>query len=286
MSPSIFLLVLIAAGCHAAWNFAVRRVSGNLVVLWLAVWAGCLLLSPVALAIVWQGDAGTGATSGLGIGCMLATGVVHAVYFALLARTYEQGEISSVYPVARGSGVGLTAILGGLLLREEISALGAAGIGLIVAGILVLSSPAFKRGSSVRGLAHALGVGTSIGAYSLIDKVGVGQVHPILYLWSMFLISGLALGPFVRHRHGGPILPVAREHLYSILVIGVGSPGTYLMILFALTTGPVSYIVAVREFAVVVGALLGFVFLGERLTFSKAVGIVAITLGLGCIKAG
>ena len=80
------------------------------------------------------------------------------------------------------------------------------------------------------------------------------------------------------------IRQVWRTSWGSIVLIGIGSSGTYLIILFALTLGPVSYIVALRELAVVIGALLGVVFLQERLTRSKLIAIVVITAGLLCIK--
>ena len=134
MSLGIFIFVLAAAIFHALWNFAARKVSGNLVVIWLALLTGCVLIFPVVIVIVIYGDS-NGSFTIYNVSCVISTGVLHAVYFALLSRAYERSEISVVYPIARGTGVGLTAICALLLLKEEISILGAIGILMILIGI-------------------------------------------------------------------------------------------------------------------------------------------------------
>jgi len=285
MTFGLFLLVLTAAFCHAGWNFVTRSVSGNLVILWLALLTGCFLFLPAALVILWSRGLHD-SVSIPGIGYMIATGVVHAIYFLLLAQAYAHGGISHVYPVARGSGVGLTGILAWLLLKEDISVIGAVGIALILTGVVCMGNPFFRKEENSRGFRLALGVGLTIVAYSLIDKMGVNEVNPLLYIWAMFFISAVLLWPFILWRHGGTTLETLKKNKGSILTIGAGSIGTYLLILFAFTMGPVSYIVAIREFAVVIGAVLGIVFLKERLTFLKGIAIVTITVGLVCVKAG
>jgi len=283
MTSGIFLLVLTAAVCHAAWNFAVCKVSGNLVVIWLGIWAAFVLLLPGVVGLVVFRGIGEPLSS-TGAICIIATGILHALYFLLLSRAYEHGEISVVYPIARGSGVGLTAILAWMLLREEISLLGAGGIGMVSLGILVMGAPAYGKRHRAREFKLVLRVGASIVAYSLVDKTGVSNVNPILYIWSMILIAGIVMCPYVLLRHGQEVAKTWREYKGYVLVIGVGAIGTYLMILFAFTMGPVSYIVALREFAVVVGAFLGIVLLKEKVTLAKLVAILAITVGMMCIK--
>ena len=284
MTPDVWALVLAAAIGHALWNFAARRLSGDLVAIWLALSGGCLLLLPVIVGLIYYRGLDQ-LTTPAGYAYMLATGLLHIAYFLLLSKAYQRGEISVVYPVARGSGIGLTALLAWLFLHEEISTVGALGIGLVFAGIVLMGSPAFRDRSAVRGLGSALWVGASIVAYSLVDKLGVGQVHPVLYIWAMALIIVLALGPRFL---GQPqlIRQTWRQNRPYIAFMAVGILGTYLMILFAFTRGPVSYIVAAREFSVVVGSLLGFLLLKERLFPAKIAAILAITAGLILIRMG
>ena len=285
MDGRVFLLVVFSACCHAAWNFAARKVAGNLAVIWLAMLLAWALLLPAVLGVALHYGR-LPPVSGPGIACIITTGLVHAVYFGFLAAAYEHGEISLVYPIARGSGIALTAVLARLFLKESVTCLGAVGIGLICVGILTMSAPAYGRRQEGKPVALALCVGATIVCYSLVDKTGVGHVNPVVYLWAMYMISAAVLTPFVLRRHRGTLRDTLRQKGRYTAIIGIGSFATYLMILFAYTWGPVGYIVAVREFAVVIGALAGVIVLKERFTATKAVAVVAITIGMICIKAG
>ncbi len=285
MTLKVFILILTAAVCHALWNFAVRKVTGNLVILWLALWAGLIMLLPILVDTLLTREAHT-LYQPSAAWCVIASGVVHAIYFILLARAYEYGELSLVYPLARGSGIGLAALMARAVLHENISLHGACGIFLIFTGVLFMGVGMNRTIDSGKGYFFALSVGLSICLYSLIDKVGVAGMHPVLYIWLMVFLAATLLSPWILCTQKGRIAGTAMSHIPSILLIGGGSLGTYLMILFALTVAPVSYVVAAREFAVVAGAFLGFVFLRETITVPKVTAIVLITVGLVLIKIG
>ena len=283
MSSSILLLVLLSSFCHAAWNFAARKAAGNMVALWVGLWFGCGLVSPIAIGVVFS--------EGLpemfrpqAIICMVATGLIHAVYFGLIAAAYEHGEISLVYPIARGSGIALTAVLAVFLLKESFTLLGAVGIGLIAVSIPSLCSTPQRTGMHNRAIILALGTGGSIVAYSLVDKIGVGYTSPVVYIWSMFLIAAVTLTPFVMWRYRGTIGQITKQYIGYAVVIGFGSVATYLMILFAFTTESVGYVAAIRECAVIWGSLAGIIFLKERFTIVKIAVICLILIGIICIK--
>ena len=254
-------------------------------VAWVAVGVGGVITLP--FAIVRQlPDFPAISTSLAGWGFVIASGFLHTFYFILLALAYQKEEISIVYPIARGSGIGLTAFLGWILLDEAISLLAASGIALVFLGILSMGLGEQKWKKSPRGIQLAFLVGFTIVAYSLVDKMGVSHLDPVFYLSFLLLISALPMGLFVGWHNPERILATVRENILTIFLIGVGIAGTYLIILFAFTMGTVGTIVAVREFAVVIGAVLGIVFLKERLTLAKGIAITVITIGLLCIKAG
>jgi len=282
MSADVWTLVLFAAVGHALWNLAARKVAGDMAVLWLAFSLGIFVLVPLCIFIWWQGVPLV--LTWPGALCLLATGVFHAAYFALLGRAYEQGEISLVYPIARGSGIGLTAFIAWSLLQEDISPLGAVGIGLIFAGILFLGASVIRQ--QTRGLKLALGVGLTIVCYSLVDKIGVGHMHPLYYICGMWIISTLMRAPFILRQYGSSLPDIARRSWRYIAAIGLGSLSTYFLILYAYTQGPISYIIAARESSVVIGAALGFIFLREPITTPKLIGIATIAGGLVLLKAG
>ncbi|HEY7495741.1 MAG TPA: SMR family transporter [Candidatus Tectomicrobia bacterium] len=279
MTLFVFIVVLLSATLHAGWNFAAKRVAGNVGALWLGLCLAAVLSWPWAL-LVHQSERLTLA----GLPYIVATGMLHAGYFGCLARSYAVGEISLAYPVARGTGVAGTAVVAAAWLHETLSLLGLVGITAICVGTGLVGFQKRHHQDEVTGYLYALLVGTTITGYSIIDKLAVGQVHPVLYISGLFSLAALLLAPYVLGRQRAACR-YAYQHLKTaICLIGMGSICTYLLILFAFRVGPVSYIVAVREFAVVIGALLGFLVLKERCTLRKVVGIAAITIGLVLVK--
>ncbi len=279
MSTDIFLMVLLAAFLHALWNFAARSARGNLSVLWLGVGLAAVFLLPFACASV-----SFDRTLVDGIPYIIATGVIHAVYFGLLGKSYETGEISSVYPIARGTGVMGTGLIACLLLKEPVSLHGAFGIISVCTGIFLVGISDLRRRGTLRNVLLALAVGGSIASYSVVDKVGVGLVNPVFYIFCLSVITASLLAPVILMKHRQECRIALRDMKRHIGFIGLGSMGTYLIILFAFRSGLVSYIVATREVSVVIGAMLGFVFLKERISAVKGLGIVAITMGLVLLK--
>jgi uncharacterized membrane protein len=219
------------------------------------------------------------------LGCILATGAIHVAYFWLIAKAYQSGDISLVYPVARGSGVAGTALLATIWLRESLALIGIVGIVIIGLGTALLGAGQRGHREGLTAYLYALAVGLTIAMYSVVDKLGVSMVHPIVYISSMFTLAALGLLPYMAWRRRPECRQALDQRKIFIGIIGVGSIGTYLMILFAYRLGPVSYIVAVREFAVVIGALLGCMFLRERMTLRKVAGMAAIVGGIILVKA-
>jgi uncharacterized membrane protein len=279
MDSTIFALVLIAAMLHALWNFAARKASGDLAVIWFGLIVTGLGSLPFAMNIELTGESLRSAWP-----YMVATGIIHAFYFGLLSSSYKEGEISVVYPIARGSGVAGTSLAAPIFISEEISPEGVVGITAISFGILALGLQGSDLKKQFRSGIFALLVGCTIVGYSLVDKVGVGRIHPVFYIFCLFSFAAFFLSPYVLLTCGKACVNVWKNMKRYIFLIGPGSMLTYLIILFALQSGKVSYIVATREFAVVIGSALGIAFLGERLTWRKCLGISAITLGLVLVK--
>ena len=279
MSAALLGLVLLAALCHASWNAVARHHAGHLGVFWLGSLLAWIACTPFAVTIMWR--TGIPAT-GTAISCMVATGIIHALYFLALSGAYERGEISVVYPVARGSGIALTALGGLWLLEEQITTTGWIGIAAVSFGILLFAVPGWStRG---RGIRQALAVGVTIPVYSLIDKVGTGVVHPVVYIWAMYGLSCIVLFLPVYRRFGPDLWTIARQRARGIAAIGLGAMLTYLIILYAYGLGPVGYVVAARESSVLFGALFGALFLRERLTRWRLIALGAVLIGLVCLR--
>ena len=282
MSTPVFLMILGSAALHAVWNYAARRAAGNLGAMWLGMCAAGVCCVP--LAILWRESFHS---LGTAYPYMLATGAIHSLYFVLLGKAYKAGEISFVYPVARGSGVAGAAVAAWLVLEEAASPLGAAGILAVSVGILALGISDYRATREHRVGLLALAVGATIVCYSLVDKVGVSRINPVLYVSSLFWLSALFSAPYVMMtRHRQEIRQAWRHLKVYVVVIGPGSLATYLVILFAMQVAQVSYVVAVRESSVVIGTLMGRFLLQERLTPAQWAGIAAVVLGSVLVRLG
>jgi uncharacterized membrane protein len=279
MTLNVFLLVLISAVLHALWNFAARKATSTLCILWLGGWLACLLVLPLVL---WLPITIPDLRAALPF--LIATGVVHAAYFVLLALAYEEGDISFVYPVARGTGVAGTAVVASLVIGEQLSVWGIAGISAIALGIITLGLKQFSFRGKARSELYALLVGLTIILYSVIDKAGAGLIHPVHYIFGLFLISKLLLSPYMLIVRRDETLQAWRTMKRYVFLIGPGSMITYLIVLYAMQFGKVSYIVATREVSVVIGSALGILYLNEEMSVWKGLGIVIIVGGLAFVK--
>ncbi len=278
MSLTLLSFILLAALIHATWNFFAKKSGGGLTVLWLGAALSTVATIPSAVATQMGNPI---PREGLMIGCV--SGLVHCAYWWALARMYEAGDISFAYPIARGTGVAGTAIGSLVWLHEPLSYTGALGIGAVCVGVIAMG---YSR-SGVRGkaLAAALLTGLTITAYTLLDDRGVTTMAPPAYLAVETGVGAVALAILLRKHLHAALLPAYRKHWKTVWIIGLGSPATYLIILFAYAAGPVGYITAVREFSVVIAALLGVVFLGERMSAARWAGVALIVAGTILIKA-
>lgn len=276
MATTAFLLVTLAAVIHALWNFAAKKASGDFAVIWIGLVMASVAFAPLVLVLTPEQRALREVAW-----LLLLSGLVHSAYFLLLARSYRDGEISVVYPIARGSGVAGTAIVALLFLDETLSLAGGLGIALIVLGVVFIG---LRDAGQPRAMGLALLVGLSITSYSILAKLAVGICHPFFYLWGFLITTTLLLAPFVCLVHRSA-LRRAWEHkkTYSLL-IGPGSMANYLIVLFAMQMAQVSYVVAARELAVVIGAGLGIFLLREPSTPRKIGGIASVVAGILLLK--
>ncbi len=184
MEFHIFSLVIFAAAIHAFWNFVAKKIAGNIAAIWLGLCCTIILLSPFCLKVILTKNLMPAAFP-----FIIATGIIHSLYFFFVGKCYEKGEISSVYPIARGVGVGGTAIVAVTVLSEKITTMGGTGILLICLGILGVGISDSATRESAHAFGYALVVGFLIVCYSIVDKVGVSLADPVIDIYSMFLIT-------------------------------------------------------------------------------------------------
>jgi drug/metabolite transporter (DMT)-like permease len=283
-------LVVVAALAHAAWNVLAKTAAGGAAFVWLFSTAAAVLWAPVAAVALVVAPGSFGLE---GLGFVVGSGALHALYFVLLQRGYREGDLSLVYPLARGTGPLLSTLAAIALFSERPSALALAGGAIIVAAVLSLAGAGRGDGAAGRGsergraVGFALATGVAIATYTLWDKRAVGPLglSPIVYYWGTNLAETAILSAAVAHRRA-EVGRVWRAHRAQALGVAVLSPLAYILVLFALAHAPVSYVAPAREISILVGAVAGTTVLAEghrrrRLLAAGAIfaGIVALAVG-------
>ena len=282
---SLFLLVT-AAFLHAGWNLVAKRVSGGAAFTWLFSVFGMFLLAPFAFASMPEGICWMNTPL---ITLAAASAICEAGYFIFLQKGYRAGDMSIVYPVARGTGPLLATVLAILVLKENPTILNLAGTGLVVCGILwIAGGIPFIRDSKSR-TAPLLGIATGIciAAYSTIDRIAVGvkKLPPTLFFWVVIVILILLLTPMALIDREG-ISFQWKSNRKAALIVAVLSVSAYLAVLYALSISPLSIIAPAREVSVVIGAYLGTTVLGEGDKKRRMTGSFIILLGLTALTLG
>jgi drug/metabolite transporter (DMT)-like permease len=282
-------LVVLAALAHAAWNVLAKTASGGATFVWLFSTLAAAIWLPVA-AIALLVDPGEPVDLE-GIAFMAGSGALHALYFVLLQRGYRDGDLSLVYPLARGTGPLLSTLAAIVIFAERPSALALAGGAIIVAAVLSLAGVGggvrTESGHRRRAVGFALLTGLAIASYTLWDKQAVGPLglQPVVYYWGTNVAETALLSAFVAHRRA-EVARTWRDYRRQAVGVAVLSPLAYVLVLYALAHAPVSYVAPARELSILVGAVAGTTILAEghgrrRLLAAGAifVGIVALALG-------
>ena len=277
---------------HASWNALLRggadRAQSMLI---MNVTVGVIGLAMMAFA---------GLPSPAWAVYVVASGLIHLVYNALLVLMYRSGDLGETYPVARGSSPALVALGGSLFAGEWMNLIGAAGIGLVCTGIFMLAaararSTKLQSGSaSDRALQKAVGLhamnlpaalatGASIAAYTVVDGIGVrASGNWVAYTGGVFaFFLAMPLWYLARGRRAMFAVPIAEAG--KAASGGAISLLAYGAIIWAMQTSPMGAVSALRETSVVFAALLGAAFLGERLTGLRIAACCIIAAGAACV---
>ena len=282
MTGTALMLVVGAAVLHAAWNALAKRGRDPVAFLWLASAVAAPALLPWAAPELLA----TG-VPGRALPFVVATILLHAVYFYALGRAYATGAYSIVYPIARGLGVALVPVLAWRVLGERLSPLGVAGIALVIGGVVLLhrigGRPAHVDAAAVGPASlWAVLTGVTIASYSIVDKVGVARLHPVPYMLLMELGCVVAFAPFMWSRRGRARAEW-RANRWTIIATGVMSAGAYTLVLFAFQLSKAGYVVASRELSIVLSALIGSMLLGEGRLPPRLAAASVVLAGVACV---
>lgn len=270
VSPWAAGLVLLSAVLHASWNALLKGGSDRLH----SVTVMALVASSVSA--VWAAFLpAPEAASWLYIGLSVA---LHVVYNLLLVFSYRHGDLGVTYPIARGSSPVLVAAGAAILAGERLDAATLGGIALVCGGIFGLARE-HRGGGRLRVLAPAVLTGVTIAAYTVVDGIGSrASGHAWSYAAWLFLSFGPAMLPVWAWRRRVTAVRLDAGTLRSAAG-GLVSMAAYAIVIWAASISPMGPVSALRESSVVVAAVLGWLFLGERLGWRRLVAGSVVALG-------
>jgi len=293
MSLFALMLVLVSALLHATWNLFAKRAKGGTAFVWLFSALATLLYFPLTLYFFRV----SGLQVGVSVALLIAgTCLLHLAYYLLLDRGYRAGDMSLVYPVARGTGPALAFVGAVLLLGERPHLLAAFGAGLVVVGIFVLTgSPLVAwRSDSRKALIYGLLTGLMIAAYTLWDKKALdslsqslsGQerafalITPALALiWFSTLTQTVTLMPYAL-RHRDEVRAAWKNYRREASGVAVMDSLSYLLFLVALILSNVSYAAPTRQISILLGTIMGARLLAEGNAARRLAGAGVMVVGL------
>ena len=270
---TVFFAVIFAALLHATWNALVKTgASKQKSVLLLSACQsffglGIIAFRPPPVGEVWW--------------WLLASGLIHCFYQLFLAYAYEQGDLSRVYPIARGTAPALVLLVSFIFAIDALDSAEFIGISILVLGIILMARGVFSSGESRKMLPFALGAAVATMGYSLVDGLGV-RVHgdAIGYVAWLMVFSGVFYSALIFALQGREPFCWTRSDFKIGAITGVASYGAYVIAVWAMTQAPIALVTALRESSILFAMLIGWLIFGDKMSVGKATAGGLIILGL------
>lgn len=277
MSLLVFAAVLLAALMHASWNALVRFSTDRFAsMLLLALTQGgfALLLLPfvpIPAREAWPFVA---------LGALLHTG-----YKLFLIRAYAHGDLSQVYPLARGSAPLLVALAGFVFFGERLGTQAMVSVALIGVGVVVMTGAGGRVRLPARAVLYALGTAAFTAAYTLADAAGARVAGSAIgFAAWMFVVDGVAMTAYALATRGPAVLSLLRPGLGQGTIAGALSLGSYAIVIWAFTQAPVAMVAALRETSVLFAVAIAALLLGEQVPPRRWIAAMVIAAGVASMR--
>jgi drug/metabolite transporter (DMT)-like permease len=280
MSLTALALLLTASITHAWWNYAAKKTKGDLIFIWLVYCCSSVMLLPV---ILWSPSTRTVTCDITFVTIVVTSAVLRLIYFLLLQKGYKVGDLSLVYPLARGTAPLFSTFGAILIMHDKTTMYSWLGLSLIVVGVFLISGPHYYNRTPFlkSGLFTGLITGLIIAVYTLWDQyaVSVYGLTPFMLIFASNAFSSIVLVPY-----GIINRKVVGEHVRNykgqIALIGLLSPLSYILVLLAMRTTPLIYVAPAREVSILFAVFLGGRLLNEANVARRVIGCIIIIAGI------
>ncbi|PVH30469.1 EamA family transporter [Pararhodobacter oceanensis] len=273
MTIGVFLAVMLAAVMHAGWNAIIKTGLSKQTSMFILTVGQALFGLAVALFFpfpapeVWP--------------WLFASGLIHMAYQLFLAYAYEQGDLSRVYPIARGTAPMIVLVISLLFLSDSPEGAEVWGILVLGGGIALMAHGVLRNGEPRRLLPFALGAAVATAGYTLADGLGARvSGEPLAYVGWLMLLAALFYTPAIIALKGSVVLRADARAWGFGLVAAAASFGAYAIAVWAMTLAPIALVGALRETSILFAVLIGWWFFGERMDRGKAAAALLIVAGV------
>jgi drug/metabolite transporter (DMT)-like permease len=286
MTGLAFVLVLTSAFMHASWNLLAKRAGGGMAMVWLFSTVSAIIYLPVAAAVFIIQRPTLEAPHLLFIAGSV---VLHIAYYFLLQRGYSSGDLSLVYPLARGTGPMLSILGAVILFSERPSSAVLVGAVFVTVGVLILTGNplALRSKAAAPAVVYGLLCGLSIAAYTLWDKEAVSGllIPPVIFTWAGNAAQAFLLAPNA-YRYRDQVRLAWTNHRREVFGIGILDSLSYILFLIALSVGTVSNLAPVRQTSILIGAFMGARLLSEDASRRRLIAAGVMLAGLVALAFG
>lgn len=275
MTLFVILIILSAALLHAVWNAIVKTAADRTTMLGLVALGQVLPAAVMVMVLPLPNSQSF-------VYILLST-VVHFGYYFMLSKAYQHGDLSVVYPIARGIVPALVSLWAMALVGEVLPWQAWGGIALIAVGIQLSSWAALRSGVGRSALGFALGTGFCISIYSVVDGIGVRLSGNTLSYWAWGAFLHLFIAGFIGVRKRTTLKDLPVRIWMTGLLGGLVSMTAYGLVLYAKNFAPLGAVSALRETSVIFAALIGFIFLKEGNWMRRLGAAVLMAIGVALI---
>ena len=278
MSSTVFFAVILAALLHAIWNGMVKNFEDKVI----AVSAIVFGHVPMAILVMLFLPSPTLES----IPYIILSAIIHQGYQYYLISAYKIGDLSRVYPIARGTGPIVATLISIIFLGLLISKFQLLSIFLICFGIIVMGPFGKNSLKNKKAVVYSLATGFFIGLYSLADGYGARiSLSPLSFLGWSFILNAMIF-PFVLKsmNYSNVFSRVIKEAKLIFWAGGTISYIVYGIIVWCFTEAPIPLVGALRETSIIFALLIGTFFLKEKFTLLKIAAVLTIFVGVILLK--
>ena len=272
-STSIYLLIFFAAFLHAVWNIIIKSLNNSLVGIAVKVFFQSIIFIPVIFFVPFP--------EGMTWFYLIASALLHSLYFILLGVMYNQEDLTFIYPIARGCAPVFATILSLIFLHEDLPLFGIIGILVVSFALMLISLNKFNTKIDIKIIGTSLFIAFIISIYTLTDGIGVRSVEnsATFIVWNFFFSGWISIS-YVYLTNKKTLLSLKLKELFVIICATIISFSAYAIIIWSMKYEPIGFVSSMRESSIIFVSIIGFFILKEKIPYIRIFSSILFFIGV------